>query len=162
AGWKFRARWRPCDGSPKVTLVAKVDGACTTLNGVLRTRKPKRRMGFSLRGATPCTAPSSFASTFAGIQSVVFEKHGCTNQACHGSTAKQGGLDLSPAVAYQNLLQVPSTGSALVRVLPGDERRSFLWLKLAAATDPSLLPPHVDVPGAPMPNGLPPLSKDEL
>ena len=57
---------------------------------------------------------------------------------------------------------MPSTASALPRVEPGDERRSFLWLKLAAATDPSQLPAHVDVPGAPMPNGLPPLSKDEL
>jgi hypothetical protein len=161
-GWKFRAHWRPCDGKAKVVLAAKVDRACTTLNGVLRTRKPKKRVKLGLRVAPPCGDRSSFSSTFSGIQSVIFEKHGCTNQACHGSTAKQGGLDLSPDVAYQNLLQVPSTASPLVRVEPGDERRSFLWLKLAAATDPSLLPAHVEVPGAPMPNGLPPLSKDEL
>src|SRR5262249_56990996 len=108
------------------------------------------------------TETASFGSTFSGIESVIFDKHGCTQQACHGSAAKQGGLDLSPEVAYRNLIQVPATASALVRVEPGDERRSFLWLKLAAATDPSLLHAHVDVPGAPMPNGLPPLSKDEL
>jgi hypothetical protein len=102
-----------------------------------------------------------FASTFKGIQSAIFEKHGCTQQACHGA-ARQGGLDLSPDVAYQNLFQVKSTASPFNRVEPGDQRRSFLWLKLAAATDPSQLPPGVQVQGAPMPNGLPPLSKDEL
>jgi hypothetical protein len=161
-GWKFRARWRPCDGGRKVVLTGRVDGACTTLNGVLRTRKPNKRLKLGMRVAAPCAETAAFASTFSGIQSVIFDKHGCTEQACHGSAAKQGGLDLSPDVAYRNLLQVPSTASALERVEPGDERRSFLWLKLAAATDPSLLPAHVDVPGAPMPNGLPPLSKDEL
>ncbi len=161
-GWKFRAHWRPCDGAPKVVLAARVDGACTTLNGVLRTRKPHRTVKLGLRVAPVCGETSSFASTFDGIQSTIFEKHGCTDQACHGSVSKQGNLDLSPGVAYRNLLQVPSTASALPRVEPGDERRSFLWLKLAAATDPSQLPAHVDVPGAPMPNGLPPLSEDEL
>jgi len=161
-GWKFRAHWRPCDGAPKVVLAARVDGACTTLNGVLRTRKPHRTVKLGLRVAPTCAETSSFASTFDGIQSTIFEKHGCTDQTCHGSVAKQGNLDLSPGEAYRNLFQVPSTASALPRVEPGDERRSFLWLKLAAATDPSQLPAHVDVPGAPMPNGLPPLSKDEL
>jgi len=41
---------------------------------------------------------TSFDSTFAAIQQVIFERHGCTQQVCHGSAA-QGGLDLSPAVA---------------------------------------------------------------
>jgi hypothetical protein len=161
-GWKFRAHWRPCDGTPKAVLAGRVDGACTTLNGVLRTRKPHRRVKLGLRVAPACGAASSFPSTFAGIQSAIFEKHGCTEQACHGSAGKQGNLDLSSGEAYRNLLQVPSTASTLPRVEPGDERRSLLWLKLAAATDSSLLPAHVEVPGAPMPNGLPPLSGDEL
>jgi hypothetical protein len=161
-GWKFRAHWVPCDGDRKVVLVGKVDGGCTTLNGVLRSRKPNRTVKLGLRVAAPCRQGTSFASTFSGIRSVIFEKHGCTDQACHGSVSRQGGLDLSPDVAYRNLLQVRSTASPLDRVEPGDERRSFLWLKLAAATQPSLLPAHVEVPGSPMPNGLPPLSADEL
>ena len=40
-----------------------------------------------------CSAGTSFDSTYAGIQSQIFEKHGCTNNLCHGS-AKQGGLQL--------------------------------------------------------------------
>ena len=145
-GWKFRAHWRPCDGAPKVVLAARVDGSCTTLNGVLRTRKPHRTVKLGLRVAPACGETSSFASTFDGIQSTIFAKHGCTDPTCHGSASKQGNLDLSPGEAYRNLFEVPSTASALPRVEPGDERRSFLWLKLAAATDPSQLPAHVDVP----------------
>ena len=44
--------------------------------------------------------------------------HGCTTDLCHGS-AKQGGLDLSPDVAYENLFEVPSTASEFPRVNPG-------------------------------------------
>src|SRR5215831_9293981 len=65
-------------------------------------------------------------------------------------------------LAVTTCAQGAAFASTFNRVEPGDQRRSFLWLKLAAATDPSQLPPGVQVPGAPMPNGLPPLSKDEL
>src|SRR5262245_8494453 len=160
-GWKVHTRWKPCGSNRKVVLVATVEAGCRELHGVLRSRKPKSRLQLDL-GITTCAGSAAFDSTFKGIQSVIFEKHGCTQQACHGSTAKQGGLDLSPDVAYQNLFQVKSTASSFNRIEPGDQRRSFLWLKLAAATDPSQLPPGVQVPGAPMPNGLPPLSADEL
>jgi len=108
------------------------------------------------------TSATSFRSTFEGIENVIFAQRGCTNQACHSSVAKQGGLDLSPGAAYQNLVGVPSSESSLNRVQPGDPTRSMLWLKLAASTNPSALPAGVQVPGAPMPNGLPPLSADEL
>lgn len=109
-----------------------------------------------------CRNPStpSYASTWEGIQHAIFEKHGCTTGACHGA-AKQGGLDLEPAAAYKSLVEVPSTGSAFARVSPGDERRSSLWLKLAAATSPGALPAGVNI-GTPMPNGLAPVSADEL
>jgi len=99
----------------------------------------------------------AFAGTFAGIQKVVFEKNGCTQQICHGSAA-QGGLDLSPEVAYANLFDVRALGSTMQRVEPGDKSRSYLWLKLAAATAPG----SVEINGAPMPNGLPPISEDAL
>src|SRR5207302_10634417 len=48
---------------------------------------------------------AGFASTFAAIQAVIFTQHRCTETACHGSAA-QGGLDLLPDVAYQNLVDV--------------------------------------------------------
>jgi len=121
-----------------------------------------RRDADSLLLTCQCAADtSSFKSTFDGIQKVIFDGHGCTNQLCHGSS-QQGGLDLSAGVAYQNLLEVPSTESEFPRIQPGDQNRSFLWLKLAAKTAPNLLPPGVQVAGAPMPNGLAALSSDEL
>jgi len=104
-----------------------------------------------------CESGEAFDSTFAAIQKVVFERQGCTQQVCHGSGAS-GNLDLSPEVAYRNLLEVTSLGSPLKRVSPGDNDRSYLWLKLAAST----LPGTVDIGGAPMPLGLPPLSENEL
>jgi hypothetical protein len=99
-------------------------------------------------------------STWDGIQQI-FQVHGCTQQACHGS-ARQGGLELSKDVAYRNLIEVHATAADMPRVQPGDERRSFLFAKLAAATDPSLVPPEV-TPGTPMPNGAAaPLNASEL
>jgi len=45
----------------------------------------------------------SYNSTWEGIQKHIFAQHDCAQQACHSSGAKQGGLDLSPDVAYKNL-----------------------------------------------------------
>jgi hypothetical protein len=105
--------------------------------------------------ACPC---EQFESTFAGIQTGIFERHGCTQAACHGSAPGQGGLDLRPDVAFQNLVGVASTGEpGTLRVKRGLARESVLWRKLAAATQG--LP---NVVGTPMPSGLPPLSESEL
>ena len=105
----------------------------------------------------PACEGTSYASTFAAIQTEIFEKHGCTQDVCHGS-AKQGGLELTRDVAYANVFDVRALGSTLKRVEPGDKSRSWLWLKLAAATQPG----SVEITGAPMPNGLPPIGEDEL
>ena len=102
-------------------------------------------------------AAESFDSTFAGIEKQIFERRGCTEQACHGS-GLAGGLDLTPGNAYASIYDVRATASALSRIEPGDEERSFLWLKLAAATRPG----QYQVAGSPMPSGLPPLSEQEL
>jgi hypothetical protein len=104
-----------------------------------------------------CDVGDAYASTFAAIQSLVFERHGCTQDVCHGS-ARSGGLDLRPEAAYASLVEVPSSGATIARVVPGDKDRSFLWLKLAAKT----LPGEVQVAGSPMPSGLPAISLDEL
>ena len=108
---------------------------------------------------TPTCAEGTtqYASTFEGIQERIFEQHGCTSAICHGNAAA-GGLELTADVAYANLFEVPAAGSGLLRVAPGDNDRSYLWLKVAAATRPGT----VDIAGAPMPNGLPPLTEDEL
>ena len=99
----------------------------------------------------------SFDSTFAAIQTVVFERHGCTQDACHGS-ARQGGLDLRPDAAYANLVETPSLGSSLARIVPGSPDRSYFFHKLAANTRPG----SFTIAGSPMPSGLPALSENEL
>ena len=109
-------------------------------------------------GTTSCAeGVKQYASTFEGIQDRVFDQHGCSSGICHGSAAA-GGLQLTADVAYRNLFEVPAIGAGMKRVAPGDKDRSYLWLKLAAATRPGT----VSINGAPMPNGLPPLSEDEL
>jgi len=137
---------------PTLALLLLVAAACSDGSGGQAGGGP---------GAPSAPGPEcegeAFASTFEGIQRVVFEKRGCTQEVCHGSAA-QGGLELSPDVAYRNLFDVPAVLSTLKRIEPGDKDRSFLWLKLAAATQPG----SVAITGAPMPNGLPPISAQEL
>src|SRR5579862_4933779 len=113
-------------------------------------------------GASCGSGGTQFSSTYAAIQQQIFQNHGCTQQACHGTaTNPQGSLNLLPDVAYQNIFQQPSSESGLLRLDPGEELKSYLYLKLLAATNPSAVPPGA-VSGSPMPFGLPPLSASEL
>jgi hypothetical protein len=104
-----------------------------------------------------CAEGKSYDSTWQAIQEIIIARHGCTEQVCHGSAAS-GGRDLRPDVAYANRVEVPSTSYRFARVTPGDNDRSYLWLKLAAKT----LPDAVQNVGTPMPSGLPAISEDEL
>jgi len=122
--------------------------------------------GGSASGGPPGSAPAepgsqcegqAFASTFAALEEVIFARHGCTEAVCHGAAAA-GNLDLRPGSAYRNLVEVPSSGSELLRVARGDKDRSFLWRKLAAKVAPG----SVSITGAPMPNGLPAIGANEL
>jgi hypothetical protein len=113
-------------------------------------------------GAVDSSVGGRLCSTFQAIQKQIFERRGCTSAICHGSSPGQGGLDLSADVAYQNLFEVPATGEDMNRVEPGSREASFLFLKLAAATDPSLLPTGYIPPGSPMPTAGQPLTDDEL
>ena len=78
-----------------------------------------------------------FPTTYDLIQKAIFENHGCTNDACHGS-AKSGGLDLRAGASYASLVDVAvEHRSARKRIEPGDpQRASLLWLNLAARTLP--------------------------
>ncbi|MCZ6712745.1 MAG: hypothetical protein O7B29_02260 [Deltaproteobacteria bacterium] len=76
-----------------------------------------------------------FASTFEGIQSVVFDGYGCNSTLCHDTEAPQGSLILSDAnTSFSSTVGVLSFGSLLDRVEPGEQDLSFLYTKLAAAT----------------------------
>src|SRR5262245_51316553 len=64
-----------------------------------------------LTGPTPNLEP-----TFSSIQQNIFSsgdssgRAACTN--CHNAALNRGGLDLSPAVSYNNLINVASRGRA--------------------------------------------------
>jgi len=103
---------------------------------------------------------TTYSGTFEAIQALVFERYGCTAAVCHGSETTMGGLDLSPAVAHQNLFNQPSqTVTGRTRVFPGERTRSLLYLNLAAKT----LPNQFTAPLRPMPlDPEPAVSFDEL
>ncbi len=115
----------------------------------------------SLDGPSPEPPPAECAvrydGTFAAIQDVIFERHGCTADACHGE-ARSGDLDLRSDAAYRELVEVASSGVALPRVNPGDNDRSYLWRKVAAKTRPG----SVEIGGSPMPSGATTLTEEEL
>ncbi len=110
-------------------------------------------------GSTPkCNADS----TFAVVQSI-FDARGCTNATCHGQPAAGAGgtLDLRPDHAYENLINIPGTSGDLVRVFPGEQELSILYLKLAAKTLGSDLAAS-GISGSPMPSSADALTGDEI
>jgi hypothetical protein len=104
-----------------------------------------------------CADGVDYESTWEGIYDQVIVAHNCANNACHGSGAA-GGLDLRADVAWENIHEMPASGSALDLVEPGDNDASYLWLKVAAKTNPG----SVDISGAAMPTSATTLSADQL
>jgi hypothetical protein len=102
-------------------------------------------------------APAVYDSTWAGVQAI-FERNGCTSPLCHGASPGQGDLNLLPDVAYEQLVNRFSERGGKLLVQPGSRQDSFLWEKLAAATEGYDLGGR----GTPMPNGTAPLTPDEL
>ncbi|MEO2169151.1 MAG: hypothetical protein ABGY42_13735, partial [bacterium] len=99
----------------------------------------------------------SFDSTFGAIQSMIFERRGCSASVCHGDAAV-AGLDLSADVAWDNLYGQPSNVPGMPLVQPGRTSNSLLYLKVGAGTKPDAF----SVAGGAMPSGQEPLSEDEL
>ena len=109
-------------------------------------------------GETPPTeCAKTYDGTFDAIQDVIFERHGCTAEACHGASSA-GSLNLERGTAYDQLVEVQAAGFAMPRINPGDEDRSYLWRKVAAKTAPG----SVEIGGSPMPIGDTALGQDEL
>jgi len=84
-----------------------------------------------ITGPTPNLVP-----TFSSIQSEIFSSGDSSGRAactqCHNAVGRLfNGLDLSPQVAYANLVGVASRGKVgAVRVIPGDPENSYLIHKL--------------------------------
>ena len=67
-------------------------------------------------------------------------------------------MDLSPAVAFDNLVGVQAQGSSLALVEPGQPSLSYLYHKLSAKTFPG----SYDVDGSPMPSAGDAISPGQL
>jgi hypothetical protein len=84
-----------------------------------------------ITGPTPNLVP-----TFASIQAEIFNQADSSGRAactqCHNAIGRLfNGLDLSPAVAYANLVGVGSRGKpGAIRVVAGDPENSYLIHKL--------------------------------
>jgi len=102
----------------------------------------------------------NFDSTFAAIQTTIFEGEGCAVNACHGASFESsGGLDLRADASYESLVHVASSvNPEILRVLPGDQARSLLYRKLDETTQ-QLATAGL---GQAMPSGLPQLSENQV
>ena len=108
----------------------------------------------SLTGPTPNLTP-----TFSSIQNEIFNTTDSSGRAacinCHNSNGRvpAGGLDLTSAVAYSRLVNVPSGQRPTVnRVAPGDPENSYLVHKLEVLRPGTL--------GGRMPRGTGPFLTD--
>lgn len=82
-------------------------------------------MAFLVFGEVQLNAQPS--SGFGEIQSILTAN--CTS--CHGGDSPAANLNLTAAVAYENLVNRPSTSvPSLMRVNPGNPQLSYLFLKI--------------------------------
>jgi hypothetical protein len=101
-------------------------------------------------------------STFEQVQQQIFEGRGCTAAACHGD-AKQAGLDLTSAAAYDNLVNVQASSGDYMRVFPAEQDLSLLYQKVAAKTEGFALGSLPNpISGGAMPTSDDVLSEDDL
>lgn len=66
--------------------------------------------------------------SFAGDIVPIFGRNGCTASGCHGAPG-EAGLNLATA-PYAALVNVPSTQTGEIRVIPGNANDSYLVKKL--------------------------------
>ncbi len=89
--------------------------------------------GSSSPTPTPTATPDPRAiqtdPSFSSTVQEIFERRGCTNSACHGSSA-QAGLSLGRGSSHADLVGVRATQEAIVRVIAGDPNGSYLVVKL--------------------------------
>jgi hypothetical protein len=71
-----------------------------------------------------------FDSTFALIQSAIFERRGCTSSLCHDGASAMGGLNLTAGTSYDNLVDAEvgsiPPGPRMRRVWPAKKENSLV------------------------------------
>ena len=100
-------------------------------------------------------------STWEAIQKTIFVRHNCVG--CHNDTITEGGLDLRPEVAWENLVYQDSVATMKNynhRIFPGDQDASMFFKKMQVGVTGEELPQSA---GTVMPPpGYDSLSADEL
>jgi hypothetical protein len=77
--------------------------------------------------------PIDPTATFTRVQNEIFTPT-CARLGCHDPLGRQEQQILSPGVAYNNVVNVPSTEMpSLVRVAPADPANSYLYRKIVGA-----------------------------
>lgn len=109
-----------------ITLAALVVG-CAKDEGPLIVPKPVVNIGEPIDTAH-----------FATEVLPIFEEH------CYVCHPPMGDMDLDGTVAYDNLVNVPTSGYApAVRIVPGDPAASVLWHKISQSGEYGLnMPPN--------------------
>lgn len=104
---------------------------------------------------------SSNTSTTSNTSGVSFSKdiqpiftNNCV--ICHQGASGSAGLSLDPGSAYNNLVNVSSSESSLMRVAPNSADKSYLLNKLKGTQG------QAGGSGAQMPYGAPPLSQSQI
>ena len=150
SGFQF-AGWDNCLTQQEDRCVFNVD-AETVLENWGKTMPP-----LVAKFAPVCEAAPG--TSFAAIQTVIFNGKGCSNVGCHGGNAPANGMSLATGRAYDAIVNVTArAGGGLNRVLPGDPRNSFLYRKVAARTNPG----SFTVAGSPMPLSGSALTESQL
>jgi len=117
-------------------------------------------LDLALVGLSGCSSGPSPSAT-PPQNSVIFSKEiqpiftdNCV--VCHQGAGGPARLNLEPNLAYQNLVNVPSSQSPLMRVAPGAPDKSYLLNKLRGTQS------QVGGSGAQMPFNAPPLEQTKI
>ena len=102
-------------------------------------------------GVTPTSSASSGQSAgLSAIQTQIFTPK-CVG--CHGNVVRQAGLNLARGSSFLSLVNVKSTETSLILVIPSDPDKSYLLHKLEG---------RAGIAGERMPKGGPFLTSDEV
>jgi len=104
-------------------------------------------------GVTPTGSGSKFTENVLPLLG-----QRCAAAGCHGNVAPAADLDLTPGVAYENLMKISMQNEDVARVTPGNPTNSYLMTKLNGNGLMGLQMPLDPT----SPTGSSPLSPDEI
>jgi len=107
-------------------------------------------------GSTSTTTPSTSTNAVISLSHDIQPIFNQNCVVCHQGNQPPGGLSLQAGSAYNNLVNVKSTESPLMRVMPGHPEQSYLINKLLG------IQVQAGGSGAQMPFDSPPLTQSQI